>query len=563
MPLPRGMSQERLSAEMAELQMALMHALNDLEASVHSEASSKAVMQLALKFKQATAWAYGHDVSVDGFEVQLKQEVNPHAEPDLDCSFLKMLPLLFLHYVDAQPIDLSIGPSSVGTRSNILRAVSDILEAVSIAVHDNMANLNLLTNSVQYVDAGLLAVVQCAYLRARENALLCLASIALSVDQAALIAENPELRGLLKDNILAGSPEVKESAALVVNNVAAMGGESAIQTLASDHSLMRALIDLIRVGDGLQLMRAVSAFMHLSMSYRSAKCLARYDLGSVMLDVLRKDEVEGGEKTVQAFRALAEMTLANMAYFKDEAEELRSDAKAVASLVHFLRLALDRKPFNGIYFRVHDVMYSLSILSKNIGTHEVLQKHSLCGIVIDVVKKWKPGMYAGYFASKREDTHPVLEVATDILHAMCQTECFRNEMMKRDLLPVLDDLVKHDHDAVQRHAAKVIWSLRDRNDFLVHAAQIVKAVQGIRSICAHFNWTERERMLRVNGEPYIITTPLIGSLRGRARARTSLGPDRLGLEGRFRPATLQLCEAQSCARGQADHTVFAIPLACS
>ena len=62
-------------------------------------------------------------------------------------------------------------------------------------------------------------------------------------------------------------------------------------------------------------------------------------------------------------------------------------------------------------------------------------------------------------------------------------------MMKRDLLPVLDDLVKHDHYAVQRHAAKVILSLRDRNDFLVHAAQIVKAVQGIRSICAHFNWT--------------------------------------------------------------------------
>ena len=140
------------------------------------------------------------------------------------------------------------------------------------------------------------------------------------------------------------------------------------------------------------------------------------------------------------------------------------------------------------------------MLSKNQIGHSVLRSCGLAAIVVDIVKQWKPGKYAGYFSSKREDTHPVLEAATDVLHALCQTEYFRDELKQRNLLPILDELMMHDHDAVQLHAAKVLWSLRDRAVFLIHAQQVVDAVRGIQVICSHFNWTERERILRVNGE---------------------------------------------------------------
>ena len=69
--------------------------------------------------------------------------------------------------------------------------------------------------------------------------------------------------------------------------------------------------------------------------------------------------------------------------------------------------------------------------------------------------QWRPGKYSSIFAPEKASTHPVLELATDILMHLAHDEACRARMHELGLEPVLERLLYHEEGTVRQHVLKV------------------------------------------------------------------------------------------------------------
>ena len=367
------------------------------------------------------------------------------------------------------------------------------LGLTQMAQHSQIYQRQLM-NTPGLVD-GVLALLSCDLSEANAQAALLMSQVALA--NAETSEQLVHMPGLLDTiaRMLSGRHEHSvDGAALLVNNLAGMGGLEAIMPMCKHEALMEALIERLETGTPLQLQRVVSATNHLTRSSVSAKALHKRRVPRILVRITNSEDESS---TAMAYKGLATMALANMCG-KDHATDALSHVEALGTIANFLRAAVAGTSYNGISFRTYDVLYPLAMLSSNAFTHRDMLQNGALDNVLKVVVDWEPGKYAGQFSAMRASTYPVLEVATDVMYELSHTPACRERMLKLGIMPCLERLVAHDSDSVQTHAAKVLWAIRDREDFLQHAVQVAKGMDAMAALAGRYNWTSKERTLRVN-----------------------------------------------------------------
>ena len=194
--------------------------------------------------------------------------------------------------------------------------------------------------------------------------------------QAAKIGTWPGFAHACAAALVESSSQLSTNAGLLLNNVAALGGEEAIQVLSDSQDLTTGLANLLEhTEDASLLQRLTGVFAHLSKSVASARALHANGVGGILRAVANR-HCGGSPEVHEAYVGLANMALANIAVRQEKhAPEVHStQVPAIKSIVGFLRCALAKKPWSGIYFRVYDVLYALDSLCK-------CQERDLLGIL--------------------------------------------------------------------------------------------------------------------------------------------------------------------------------------
>jgi hypothetical protein len=202
---------------------------------------------------------------------------------------------------------------------------------------------------------------------------------------------------------------------------AALGGEEAMLVMTGNGKLMQQLVNrLDNSHNSSTLQRLTGVFNHLSRSEESARALEMHGVHDALRRLVARPEradVSGSAEAHEAYVGLANMAMANIIVHQEQhiPQLDRSQIPAIKSIVGFLQCALEKRYKSGILFRVHDVLYALDSISK---AHEPSIIGIECGLVdlaVQVTAEWRPGLYAATFSDAKASTHPVLELATNIL----------------------------------------------------------------------------------------------------------------------------------------------------
>jgi len=284
-----------------------------------------------------------------------------------------------------------------------------------------------------------------------------------------------------------GAPEsIRVFTALLVNNVAALGGEEAIRILTMSGELVRELGSwLDDANDAATLQRLTGCFNHLSRSPESAKSLREHGIVDALRRLSARRVVSGSDEAREAYVGLANMALANI-LVRREGRTLplyNTDANAIQSIVRFLHLALEQRTMSGISFRVYDVLYGLDSLSKCHDRDLIGIECGLVDVAVQLTREWRPGKYASFFSDAKASTYPVLELSSEILMRLGRSERCRQRMSTLGLESILDGLVKREsHGKVREYAFKVLWELRDKKRLQASVDSIARCIGMLRDL---------------------------------------------------------------------------------
>ena len=223
-------------------------------------------------------------------------------------------------------------------------------------------------------------------------------------------------------------------------------------------------------------------------SWKACQALAEMSLANLM------------GKDVKDFTDIADQGLGGLtaAQFQEAAKAASAPA-AIRSVVQFLQHAMRKEKIHGISLRVYDVLFPLSQLSMNPRNHQVLMEAGLIEMTTEIVSTWRPGLYSAQFSAERGSTYPVLEYASEILHYLTRYRPATNRMIELNLESTCERLIREHVEIVQRHAAKVLWRLRDRDALLDTLDSIVEGVEHMKSMAVRYNWSDPERNMRIKG----------------------------------------------------------------
>jgi hypothetical protein len=156
--------------------------------------------------------------------------------------------------------------------------------------------------------------------------------------------------------------------------------------------------------------------------------------------------------------------------------------KSLLTLMHYLRCAIEKTTVSGISFRVYDVLYALDSLSKSHDPNFLGMECGLVDLAVQVTAEWKPGKYASMFSDDKAFTCPVLELSTDILKHLAQSEQCKTRMQNLHLESTLDRLLLTEEGNVRSHVLKVLWLIRDHARVVETASGIVAHVKTLRTV---------------------------------------------------------------------------------
>ena len=368
-------------------------------------------------------------------------------------------------------------------------ALENIVEAYS-----NLSNVGVQTYAqlagIQGFVEGLLNLARHVQApKLKSSAVFLLSQLALAGPKTA--AKIALLPGLTDVCVAALSSEDKTEAAtlstaLLVNNVAALGGEHAITALTFNSELVRQLgAWLDSAHDAVTLQRLTGVFNHLSRSVESARALHAHGIMEALRRLIqRPSSIAGNAESREAYVGLANMAMANIAV-RQEHHALDLDSTqtpALRSITGFLKLAIEGRHLNGIYFRVYDVLFALDSLCKCKERDLLGIECGLVDLAVQVTAEWTPGKYCSIFSDAKASTHPVLELSTDILMHLAHSDACRQRMVQLHLERHLERLLLTEEGMVREHVLKVLWVMRDKQELRQSVLRLTAAVSLMRDL---------------------------------------------------------------------------------
>lgn len=181
------------------------------------------------------------------------------------------------------------------------KALANIVTAL---VHHCRNNAALQARLAEHPDMprALCAVMQCGHDDSAGQASLCLSQMALaSPDTAVILTHVHGVLAAAEELIRSGSERTRDCAALLINNLAGMGGDESIILITKRVSLIGELVKMLKSHDtsARQLQRVTSTFNHLSRSKQSSNILRRFRVHEALtLVVTRRRMQEAGSEGI-------------------------------------------------------------------------------------------------------------------------------------------------------------------------------------------------------------------------------------------------------------------------
>ena len=185
----------------------------------------------------------------------------------------------------------------------------------------------------------------------KPTAAFLLSQIALAGQNIAVrIATLPSLPDACFKALLSTERASKESlaneTALLINNLAAMGGRKATIILTANPELMQELgfwLDNSHDAETLQCLAGI--FNHLSRSVESASALQAIGVMDHLIAVTKRHNIEGSAVAHEAYVGLANMAMANIAAHQQHTVPIVfvSQTKEIKSIVGFLKCAIEKR----------------------------------------------------------------------------------------------------------------------------------------------------------------------------------------------------------------------------
>ena len=185
----------------------------------------------------------------------------------------------------------------------------------------------------------------------KPTAAFLLSQIALAGQDIAIrIATLPSLPDACFKALLSTERASKESlaneTALLINNLAAMGGRKATIILTANPELMQELgfwLDNSHDAETLQCLAGI--FNHLSRSVESASALQAIGVMDHLIAVTKRHNIEGSAVAHEAYVGLANMAMANIAAHQQHTVPtvFVSQTKEIKSIVGFLKCAIEKR----------------------------------------------------------------------------------------------------------------------------------------------------------------------------------------------------------------------------
>ena len=207
-----------------------------------------------------------------------------------------------------------------------------------LAQHSQVYQNQLMTTP--FLLEGVTAMLSSHSPEASAHAALLLSQMALaSPESAERLILQPSFMDALS-SMIGGSYEVGvDTAALLANNCAGMGGVEVIGPMTQHAALMEVLVEKLGSGSPLQLQRIVSTMNHLSRSSVSAKQLRERRVPQILVRLTTRREES---TTASAYKGLATMALANMVQKLNPAS---STLNPTIYTLHFIFCILHPTPY--------------------------------------------------------------------------------------------------------------------------------------------------------------------------------------------------------------------------
>ena len=144
----------------------------------------------------------------------------------------------------------------------------------------------------------------------------------------------------------ASKESLANETALLINNLAAMGGRKATIILTANPELMQELgfwLDNSHDAETLQCLAGI--FNHLSRSVESASALQAIGVMDHLIAVTKRHTIEGSAVAHEAYVGLANMAMANIAAHQQHTVPIVfvSQTKEIKSIVGFLKCAIEKR----------------------------------------------------------------------------------------------------------------------------------------------------------------------------------------------------------------------------
>jgi hypothetical protein len=275
----------------------------------------------------------------------------------------------------------------------------------------------------------------------------------------------------------AASETLALDTALFVNNLAALGGHEAAEAISADGQLIKELGHwLEHSNDADTLQRLTGIFNHLSRSVASASALQMHGIRDLLHHLAERQDVTGNADAWIACIGLAHMAQGNIAVCQQHTvpELHKTDRSAIQIIMGFLQCALANRPFHGISFRVYDVLYALNSLAKSHQRELIGLQCGLVDVAVKITCDWQPArkalandcsadllMSGSVYMSEEAPKHiadriQILELSTDILRHLSQSEACRVRMTQQRLETILSRLILvEERGLVREHALQV------------------------------------------------------------------------------------------------------------
>jgi flagellin-specific chaperone FliS len=144
----------------------------------------------------------------------------------------------------------------------------------------------------------------------------------------------------------ASKKSLANETALLINNLAAMGGRKATIILTANSKLMQELgfwLDNSHDAETLQCLAGI--FNHLSRSVESASALQAIGIMDHLIALTKRQSIEGSTVAHEAYIGLANMAMANIAARQQHTAPMvfASQTNAIKSIVGFLKCAIEKR----------------------------------------------------------------------------------------------------------------------------------------------------------------------------------------------------------------------------